>query len=113
TPVASPTATAPVDRDRVAEVLASELFKQQYAQFRPKFTKPVIGKLLQEMLDGNGRLALSRAADVLGVKPARARAAIAVLAQVLNTDGVVVLSDNGTEVELESALLFEQYGVSS
>ncbi|MXQ77399.1 BREX-2 system phosphatase PglZ [Rhodococcus rhodochrous] len=113
TPVASPTATAPADRDRVAEVLVSELFKQQYAQFRPKFTKPVIGKLLQEMLDGNGRLALSRAADILGVKPARARAAIAVLAQVLNTDGVVVLSDNGTEVELESALLFEQYGVSS
>ncbi|NME80338.1 BREX-2 system phosphatase PglZ [Rhodococcus sp. 105337] len=112
TPAAGPAATAPMGRDRIAEVLGSELFKQQYAQFRPKFTKAVIGKLLQEMLDANGRLALSRAADVLDVKPARARAAIAVLAQVLNTDGVVVLSDNGTEVELESALLFEQYGVA-
>ncbi|MHD0278624.1 BREX-2 system phosphatase PglZ [Rhodococcus aetherivorans] len=109
---AAPVAAAPAGRDRIAEVLGSELFGQQYAQFRPKFTKPVIGRLLRELLDGNGRLALSRAADLLDVKPARARAAVAVLAQVLNTDGVVVLSDNGTEVELEAALLFEQYGVA-
>lgn len=113
--VDSPAATAapaPAGRDRIAELLASELFRQQYQQFRPKFSKATIGQLLQDLLDNNGRLPTNRAAEVLGVRPARGRAAVAVLAQVLNTDGVVVLSDNGIEVELESGLLFEQYGVA-
>ncbi|MBF6301578.1 BREX-2 system phosphatase PglZ [Nocardia amamiensis] len=108
-PAAKPVAR---ERDRVAELLNSELFKQQYGLFRPKFGKTVIGRLLQELIDSNGRLPSSRAAEILEVKPARARAAIAVLAQVLNTDGVVVLSDNGVEVELETTLMFEQYGVA-
>ncbi|WP_030521124.1 BREX-2 system phosphatase PglZ [Nocardia rhamnosiphila] len=103
---------APAERDRIAELLGSELFKQQYQQFRPKFQKPAIGRLLRDLVDNNGRLPLQRAAEVLEVKPTRARPAIAVLAQVLNTDGVVVLSDNGTEVELEAGLMFEQYGVA-
>ncbi len=111
----APTSAAevPAVRDRVAEVLESDLFKEQYKLFRPKFSKPVIGRLLQQLVDGNGRLALGQVAEILDVKPARARAAVAVLVQVLNTDGVVVLSENGTEAELESALLFEQYGVAS
>ncbi|MEU1950842.1 BREX-2 system phosphatase PglZ [Nocardia rhamnosiphila] len=109
---AAPAEPVPAGRDRIAELLASELFKQQYQQFRPKFQKPVIGLLLQELIDNNGRLPSSRAADILGIKPTRARAAISVLAQVLNTDGVVVLSESGTEVELESGLMFEQYGVA-
>ncbi|MFE7719139.1 BREX-2 system phosphatase PglZ [Nocardia rhizosphaerihabitans] len=103
---------APAERDRVAELLGSELFKQQYQLFRPKFTKATIGGLLQELIGSNNRMPSSRAAEILGVKATRARAAIAVLAQVLNTDGVVVLSDNGIEVELESGLMFEQYGVA-
>ncbi|MBF6346443.1 BREX-2 system phosphatase PglZ [Nocardia cyriacigeorgica] len=113
--VDTPTRTAspaPAGRDRMAELLASELFKQQYHQFRPKFSKATIGQFLQELLDNNGRLPTNRTAEILGVRPARGRAAVAVLAQVLNTDGVVVLSDNGIEVELESGLLFEQYGVA-
>lgn len=111
-PPAAPAESVPAGRDRVAELLGSELFKQQYLLFRPKFTKAMIGRLLQELLDNNGRIPSSRAAEILEVKPARARAAIAVLAQVLNTDGVVVLADNGSEVELESGLMFEQYGVA-
>ncbi|MGV9678487.1 BREX-2 system phosphatase PglZ [Nocardia sp. NPDC003482] len=97
--------------DRISALLASELFKQQYQLFRPKFTKPTIGRLLQELIDNNGHLSSGRVAEILEVRPARARAAVAVLAQVLNTDGVVVLSDNGSEVQLETGLLFEQYGV--
>ncbi|GGL40859.1 BREX-2 system phosphatase PglZ [Nocardia jinanensis] len=107
-----PVRSVPGGRDRVAELLASELFKQQYQLFKPKFQKPVISLLLQKLIDNNGRLPFGRAADILEVKPTRARSAIAILAQVLNTDGVVVLSDNGAEVELESVLMFEQYGVA-
>ncbi|WP_446222575.1 BREX-2 system phosphatase PglZ [Nocardia sp. IBHARD005] len=107
-----PVKTTLAKRDGVAELLGSDLFKQQYQLFRPKFTKATIGGLLQELIDGNNRLPISRAAEILQVRPTRARAAIAVLAQVLNTDGVVVLSDNGIEVELESGLMFEQYGVA-
>ncbi|MFI2336786.1 BREX-2 system phosphatase PglZ [Nocardia rhamnosiphila] len=108
---AEPAKPVPVIQDRIGALLAGDLFKQQYQLFKPKFQKPVIGRLLQELIDNNGRLPFGRAAEILEVKPTRARAAVAVLAQVLNTDGVVVLSDNGSEVELEAALMFEQYGV--
>lgn len=114
TPTSTPSAPVelPGGRDRVAELLSSPLFTQQYKAFNPKITAPTIGGMLRNLLDNNGRIPLSVAAENLGVKQYRARQTIAVLAQVLNTDGVVVLSENGTEVELEAALMFEQYEVA-
>ncbi|MFH5230379.1 BREX-2 system phosphatase PglZ [Antrihabitans spumae] len=98
-------------RDRVAELLASPLFAQQYNTFRPRIGKPQIGQLVQSLIDGNGRIPLAQAAEILGVKAFRARQSIAALSQVINADGVVALSENGIEVELEAALMFEQYEV--
>ncbi|WFR71719.1 hypothetical protein P9209_23565 [Prescottella defluvii] len=104
---------APVGgRDRVAELLATDLFTQQYKVFGRKMDRDAVATLLRESIDGHGVLPLTRAAQILGVKAFRAGPAVQVLAQVLNTDGVVVLSVHGTDVELESAALFEQFGVA-
>ena len=114
TPSAPVPATAPAatgGRNRVQELLGSPLFIQQYNTFRPRIDTPVIGQLLQALIDGNGRIPLPRAAEILGVKAFRARQTVAALSQVINADGVVALSENGTEVELEAALMFEQYEV--
>lgn len=99
-------------RDRIAELLGTDLFTQQYKIFGRKMDRDAVATLLREAIDGHGVLPLTRAAQILGVKAFRAGPAVQVLAQVLNTDGVVVLSVHGTDVELESAAMFEQFGVA-
>lgn len=112
-PAAEQTADTPVGgRDRVAELLATDLFTQQYKVFGRRMDRDAVATLLREAIDGHGVLPLTRAAQILGVKAFRAGPAVQVLAQVLNTDGVVVLSVHGTDVELESAAMFEQFGVA-
>ncbi|OZD41664.1 phage resistance protein [Rhodococcus sp. 06-1477-1B] len=107
----STTPTPAGGRDLVAELLASPLFTQQYNAFPPRITKPVIGLFIQGLIDGNGRLPLAQAAEILGVQAGRAKRTIAALSQVINADGVVALSENGIEVELAAGLMFEQYEV--
>ncbi|MGW5148228.1 serine/threonine-protein kinase [Rhodococcus koreensis] len=99
-------------QDPVAELLATDLFDLQYATFGRKINREAIATILRELIDGNGTLPLARAADILGVKAFRAASAVSVLSQVLNTDGIVVLSINGTELALEVGPLFEQFGVT-
>lgn len=99
-------------RDKISELLDSGLFAQQYKSFGRDLDKKSIRQLLAESIDGNGVLPLARAAEILGVKVTRASRAVSVLAQVLNTDGVVVLSVNGNELDVEAALMFEQFGVA-
>ncbi|MDG3016741.1 BREX-2 system phosphatase PglZ [Speluncibacter jeojiensis] len=113
-PVASGTAVGgPIGgRDKVAEVLETDLFARQYKAYGRKMDRDTIAALLRETIDSGGVLPLHRAAQILGVKTFRAAPAVQVLAQVFNTDGVVVLSVTGTDVELESAVLFEQFGVA-
>lgn len=99
------------ERDRVDELLDSGLFTHQHKEYGRNFGRATVKNLVQELIAGNGRLPLVRVAEILGVKARRAGPAIAVLAQVFNTDGVVVLSAGDSEVELETALMFEQFGV--
>ncbi|GAA4479489.1 BREX-2 system phosphatase PglZ [Rhodococcus olei] len=107
------TTTTPVGgRDRVAELLATDLFAQQYKTYGRKMSRDAIAALLRETVDGGGVLPLARAAQILDVKTFRAGPAVQVLAQVLGIDGVVVLSVAGSDLELESAALFEQFGVA-
>ncbi|NKZ67065.1 BREX-2 system phosphatase PglZ [Rhodococcus hoagii] len=115
TPVvaAEPTQSGPVGgRDRIAELLDTDLFARQYKTYGRKMNRETIAALLREAVDSGGVLPLSRAAQILGVKTFRAGPALQVLAQVLNTDGVVVLTVTGSDVELEAAALFEQFGVA-
>lgn len=106
---ASPVASG--GRDKVSELLGTALFAQQYKTFGRNLEKAAIETLLHETIAGNGVLSLVRAAEILGVPSTRASRALSVVAQILNTDGVVVLSVNGTELEVEAALMFEQFGV--
>ncbi len=57
-------------------------------------------------------LPMSRVAEILGLRPAQARGAVAHLSQVFNIDGVSVIAQHGDDVTISSALLFEQFGVS-
>lgn len=98
-------------RDRVAELLASPLFAQQYSAFPSRISKPVIGELIRALMNANGHLPLTQAAQILGVQSGRAKRTIAALSQVINADGVVALTENGIEVELSVDLMFEQYEV--
>lgn len=108
----APAVTAPAGgRDRVAELLATDLFTRLNKQYGRHHDRASIATLLRETIDAGGVLALSRAAHVLNVKPFRAGPAVQSLAQVLNTDGVIVLTVTGTELELEVETMFEQFGV--
>lgn len=108
----TPDTAAQGGRDRVAELLDTDLFKGLYKQFGQRIKRDSIAALLHETINAGGALPLSRAANLLGVKAFRAGPAVQVLAQVLNTDGVIVLSVTGTELQLESETMFEQFGVN-
>ncbi|UQE73805.1 BREX-2 system phosphatase PglZ [Gordonia sp. PP30] len=108
---ALPDAAPAGGRDRVAELLATELFTRLYKQYGRRTDLTSIATLLRETIDAGGVLPLTRAAHVLNVKAFRAGPAVQSLAQVLNTDGVIVLTVTGTELELEAETMFEQFGV--
>jgi hypothetical protein len=109
----APTITdAPGGRDKVDELLRSPLFTQQFQTYGRNLKKPQLGALVRETIAAGGVLPMLTAAQLLGVKSTRASGALSVVAQVLNTDGVEVLTINGTELQLREALMFEQFGVT-
>ncbi|MFC0315118.1 BREX-2 system phosphatase PglZ [Gordonia phosphorivorans] len=111
-PSTGPTSGGPSGgRDRVAELLATDLFARLFKQFGRNQRRDAIAALLRETIDSGGVLPLARAAQVLDVKAFRAGPAVQSLAQVLNTDGVIVLTVSGTELHLETETMFEQFGV--
>jgi hypothetical protein len=58
-----------------------------------------------------GRLSRPRAAAVLNVADRRLPGTLAVIGQVLNIDGIAVLTQDNSEVTLHEGLLFEQFGI--
>ncbi len=98
--------------DAVSKLLRSSLFTQQYQAYGRNLHKRQLGALLREAIDSGGVLGLGRAAQLLGVRTTRVSGALSVLAQVINTDGVEVLTISGNEVQLRSVLMFEQFGVA-
>ena len=103
---------APGGRDKVDELLRSPLFTQQFQTYGRNLKKPQLGALVRETIAAGGVLPMLTAAQLLGVKSTRVSGALSVVAQVLNTDGVEVLTMNGTELQLREALMFEQFGVT-
>jgi hypothetical protein len=98
-------------RDVVDELLRSPLFNQQFQTFGRYLKRPQVGALVREAIDAGGLLPLVKAAQLLSVKASRVSGAVSLVAQVLNTDGVEVLTINGTDLVLKQALMFEQFGV--
>lgn len=96
---------------RVAALIGGEQFARQYQQFSPRFSPLSIGMLLTLLMESNGQSSYAEVAAVLGIRPARVRQSMAVLSQVINQDDARILSENGIEVLLNSALLFEHYEI--
>jgi hypothetical protein len=107
-----PSQTATAARDEVDQLLRSPLFTTQFQTFGRNLKKPQVGGLLREAIAAGGVLPLATVARLLGVKTTRVGGAVSVLAQVLNTDGVEVLTTQGSELVVKQALMFEQFGVS-
>lgn len=97
--------------DRVAELLASDLFTTQFRRYGRNLTAASIGELLREAESANGVLPLVKVAGILGLRPSKTRGAIAYLSQIFNIDGVSVIAQQGDDVTIATALLFEQFGV--
>jgi hypothetical protein len=108
-----PTQSAGGTRDQVDELLRSPLFTTQFHTFGRYLKKPQVSALLRKAIAAGGVLPLATAAELLGVKATRVSGAISVLAQVLNTDGVEVLTTQGSELVVKQALMFEQFGVAA
>lgn len=99
-------------RDLVDELVRSSLFNQQFQTFGRYLKRPQVGALVREAIAAGGLLPLPKAAQLLGVKATRVSGAVSLVAQVLNTDGVEVLTISGTDLVLKQALMFEQFGVT-
>lgn len=99
--------------DRVDDLLASDMFAAQFKSFGRSLKRTDIGDLVRAALDGNGLVSLPRLAEIFGKKPTQAPGVIAVVAQILNVDGVVVIARQGDEVAIATTLLFEQFGVGT
>ncbi len=113
--VASPDSSPTEGHDQVAKLLTSALFKEQFKLYGRRMSTDAIGTLLRETIAGGGGvLTLPRAGEILGVKASRANSSVQVVAQIFNTDGVIVLTVNGGELALEAPpLMFEQFQVKA
>jgi hypothetical protein len=107
-----PLPSAGATRDQVDELLHSPLFTAQFHTFGRNLKKPQVGALLRKAITAGGVLPLATVAQLLGVKTTRVSGAVSVVAQVLNTDGVEVLTTQGSELVVKQALMFEQFGVT-
>lgn len=108
-----PTAAAE-QPDPIAAVVGTTLFQKQVQTFgRGSITSDPVAGLLRALVRSGGSLSRARAAELLGVAPQRAGRVLAVVGQVVNLDGVRVLSNDSTEVRLDVAVLCEQFGVKA
>ena len=97
--------------DRIGRLLASTVFTSNRERFAAALPAEQIGRLLHA-LGAGGSLTRPRAAAALGVDQRRVARVLAVVGQVVNIDGVIVLAQSGTEVTLHEGLLYEQFGIS-
>ncbi|MGC5248838.1 hypothetical protein ACPXB3_18155 [Gordonia sp. DT219] len=97
--------------DIVDQILESELFATQFVVYGRTLKRSSIASLLRSAIANNGRVLASTMADIFDVKPTKARALAAWVAQIFNIDGVVVISSEGEDVFVAVRLLSEQFGV--
>ncbi len=112
-PLTDPEPTAASEQpDPIAAVVGTTLFQKQVQTFgRGSITSDPVAGLLRALVQSGGSLSRARAAELLGVAPQRAGRVLAVVGQVVNLDGVRVLSNDNTEVRIDVAVLCEQFGV--
>jgi hypothetical protein len=98
--------------DAVQRMLETKQFVENRVRFAPQVPAEQIGRLLRALIAAGGTLGRPQAGAALGVADRRLAGSLAVVGQVLNIDGIVVLSQTATEVTLVEGLLYEQFGVT-
>jgi len=88
------------------------LFTDNRERFAAALPAVQIGRLLRALIGAGGALTRPRAAAALGVDEHRVARVLAVIGQVVNIDGIVVLAQTGAEVTLHEGLLYEQFGIT-
>ena len=103
---------SPAVPDRVGAVLRTEQFTTNHQRFAPQLSAEQVGALLRALVAAGGSLGRPQAGAALGMTDRRLAGSLAVIGQVLNIDGIVVLAQTATEVTLVEGLLYEQFGVA-
>jgi hypothetical protein len=98
--------------DRIGRLLGSRQFTANRERFAPQVGVDQIGRLLRALVAAGGSLGRPQAGAALGVAERRLAGNLAVIGQILNIDGIVVLGQSTTEVTLHEGLLFEQFGIA-
>ncbi|GGL99845.1 BREX-2 system phosphatase PglZ [Nakamurella endophytica] len=104
-----PARAAPADA--VTALLRHRLFEANRARFAPTVSPERIAALLRGLIAAGGSQPRAQAAVALEVPERRLSGTLAVLGQVLNIDGVTVLSQDPTRVQLSVQRLYEQFGL--
>lgn len=109
-PAAVASSTAEPDLHPLAEALMdSPRFIDQYTRLGPRLSPRSVALVVSAMLGAGGRIPYERLAEILGSRAARARQSAAVLSQVLNCDGVAVMTLEDRAISLHRPLLVELY----
>jgi len=110
---AVPVVSAATGDSRLAKLLAGKQFTVNLARFgRGSLDLDRVRALLAGLINSGGSVSLTTAAAALDVPVRRAPRVLAVVSQIVNVDGVAVLSQDPSQVTLAADLLFEQFGVS-
>lgn len=101
----------PAMDDRVQAVVDTDRFRSRYDTYKPRFAPRSIALVLSALTASGGRITLTRFASLLGIRAARARQTAAVMEQVVNDDGLAILTTSDGELTLHEHMLFEHYGI--
>ncbi|MBY6363252.1 hypothetical protein [Rhodococcoides corynebacterioides] len=96
---------------RAEAVVASDRFRTRYDTYKPRFAPRSIALVLSALSSAGGRITLARLAAILGIRTARARQTAAVLEQVVNDDGLAILTTADGQLVLNVPMLHEHYRV--
>lgn len=109
-PDSAPTAGSGPD-GRLAKLLRSKQFQSNRDRFGGSLSPTQVGALFETLVRAGGSITVAAAAAALEVPAKRAPRVLAVVSQIVNIDGVPVLTQDSTQVSLAIDLLFEQFGV--
>lgn len=97
---------------RLVKLLRGKQFQANRDRFGGSLTSAQVGALFEALLRPGGSITVAAAAAALEVPVKRAPRVLAVVSQIVNIDGVPVLTQDSTQVVLVVDLLFEQFGVA-
>lgn len=87
-------------------------FVDQYTRLNPRLSPRSVALVLTDLLQSGNRISHVRLAELLGMRASRARQSAAVLIQVINGDGVEILSLEDRTISLSQRRLAEHYGLT-